>query len=128
MYINGVFLEKKLEVTLTATQMKALNTSPFLIIQAPNSDEYIKITRGYIRMAGTNFATTSRLLIRTTTSESILIQTSTTFFDTSSNAEIMAVQTEVADFAESVELYQSADMTGTGSSVTITLIYQIIKF
>ena len=62
------------------------------------------------------------------TSESVLIQTSTTFFDTSSNAEIMSVQTEVADFAESVELYQSADMTGTGSSVTITLIYQIIKF
>lgn len=128
MYINGVFLEKKLEVTLTATQMKALFTSPFLIIQAPNSDEYIKITRGYIRMAGTNFATTSRLLIRTSTSESTLIQTSTTFFDTNSNAEIMSVQTEVADFAESVELYQSADMTGTGSSVTITLIYQIIKF
>ena len=128
MYINGVFLEKKLEVTLTAAQMKALNTSPFQIIQAPNSDEYIRITRGYIRMSGTNFTNTSRLLIRTMTSESVLIQTSTTFFDTSSNAEIMSVQTEVADFAESVELYQSADMTGTGSSVTITLIYQIIKF
>lgn len=128
MVVNGVYLEKLVEITLTAAQMKALNTSPFQIIQAPNSDEYIRITRGYIRMSGTNFTNTSRLLIRTMTSESVLIQTSTTFFDTSSNAEIMSVQTEVADFAESVELYQSADMTGTGSSVTITLIYQIIKF
>ena len=128
MVVNGVYLEKLVEITLTADQMKALNTSPFQIIQAPNSDEYIRITRGYIRMSGTNFTNTSRLLIRTMTSESVLIQTSTTFFDTSSNAEIMSVQTEVADFAESVELYQSADMTGTGSSVTITLIYQIIKF
>jgi len=62
------------------------------------------------------------------TSESVLIQTSTTFFDTSSNAEIMELQTEVADFGESIELYQSADMEGTGSSVTIKLIYQIIQF
>ena len=128
MVVNGVYLEKLVEITLTAAQMKALNTSPFQIIQAPNSDEYIRITRGYIRMSGTNFTNTSRLLIRTMTSESVLIQTSTTFFDTSSNAEIMELQTEVADFGESVELYQSADMEGTGSSVTIKLIYQIIQF
>jgi hypothetical protein len=128
MYVNGVYLEKLVEITLTAAQMKTLNTSPFQIIQSPNSDEYIRITRGYIRMSGTNFTNTSRLLIRTMTTESVLIQTSTTFFDTSSNAEIMELQTEVADFGESIELYQSADMEGTGSSVTIKLIYQIIQF
>lgn len=128
MYINGVYLEKKLEVTLSIAEMKSLNSSPYQVIPAPDSDEYIRITRGYIRMAGTNFITTGIMYVRTITTNSNLAQTSATFFDTGSNAEILEMGTEVPNFGEGIELYQAKDMGGTGSSVTLTLIYQIIRF
>ncbi len=127
-FVNNVYLEKKVVRVLTATEMKSMNTSPIFLIDAPRSDEYIRVTRGYIRIAGTAFTGTNSLEVRTRSTNSILAQTDAAFFSIASNAAILTQGTEVADFAEGVELYQATDMEGTGSAVTITIIYQIIRF
>lgn len=127
-FVNSVFLEKKFVRVLTATEAKSLNTTPIKILQGVRSDEYYRITRGYISMDGAVFTDGSELSIRTETTNSELIESSAAFFGTASNKEIMSRLVEVADFGEGLEIYQSADMGGTGSEVTITIIYQIIRF
>ena len=127
-FVNGVSMEQKVVITLTATQMKLLNSSPIMAIDSVRSDEYIKVTRAYIRSGGGSFTGGTRLLLKTDTSESVLAQTSTTFFDTSNNTEILELGTEALDFGEGLSITQSSDMGGTGSEVTLTVIYQIIQF
>jgi len=126
-HVNGIPQIKRFALTLSAAVMKTLNTSPIPLQIPVASDEYIRIERGFVKIGGTAFTDSRQLHIETETSNNTLIRSETTFFLSTNATELLVHQTEHLDFGESIRLYQTSDMTGTGSDCTITLFYQIIK-
>ncbi len=126
-HFNGIPQTKRFELTLTAAVMKTLNTSPIPLQIPVMSDEYIRIEKGFVEVGGTAFTNSQQLDIETITTGSTLTNSETSVFASTNFIGLMINQTEQLDFGEGLQLYQAADMTGTGSDCTITLFYQIIK-
>ncbi len=126
-HFNGIPQIKRFELTLTAAVMKTLNTSPIPLQIPVMSDEYIRIEKGFVEVGGTAFTNSQQLDIDTITTGSTLTNSETSAFSVANYVGLMINQSEQLDFGEGLQLYQAADMTGTGSDCTITLFYQIIK-
>lgn len=128
-WVNNVYQEQRLDLTMDDTVFKDFNTAPFKVLDDLDADEYYKVTRALIR-SNTSGAITSgvALQLRTITTNTVLATTSGTFFDTSNNTEIMTI-VEALDFGEGLEFFQVSDMEGGASTtITVTIFYQIIKF
>jgi hypothetical protein len=125
--IAGIPSLKRLELTLSASDMKNLNTFPIPLSIGVDTDEYIRIEKGFVKVGATAFTNSQALVVRTVTSNTTLSQSESTAFATVNYKGLMNISAESLDFGEDLELYQSSDMTGTGSDCTIILFYQIIK-
>lgn len=126
--INNLFAWTKLEVTLTGTQVAALNTTPIEILPPCAANEYYEIEKVLYQLdyneAWSNTVVT--LNVQTATSNNSL-NSITNLFSQVADAYLKGtVGTEVLDMGEGVELATSVDAgAGTTNSVKVVVYYRI---
>ena len=138
-YINGVNLERKLEVVLDSTLMSSLATNPAMILPEPEFDEYYKINRAYAALMSpteTEFLVTDlsdnivtndndEIVANEVSGETppsigfqimssggyVLAHSTADFFETDNNKQILTIEPENLNFQESLSITQAADST-----------------
>ena len=127
-YVNDLFVEKQITVTLNETVMENLTTTTEILPDL-RGNEYYEITRGYVRLDGTSATAGVKVSIITSTTNTELASIPATFFDTTDNVGEVDIVATSLDFGEgiSIESVSDMEMPDSDTIVTIKLVYRIVQ-
>lgn len=129
-FIGGVNTERVMEVTLDATRVDNLNSSPYFLLHDPASDEHWVLKRGYASISvSTPFTGGGNPVIRTRTTGTTIATFPAGFVNSGASTKaLLTIAAESFDQGEGWEIYNSAEASsGTGSTIKLILIYQLQK-
>ena len=128
-YINGLFVEKLASIVIPNNVLNNL-TLGLEVLPTLAADEFYQITRGYIRLNGAAADSGKKVNIETSDIGHTLYSIKATFFNTADNVGYLDEDAHIeADihFGEALILKAASAMTFIDTTLTINLVYRIIK-
>jgi hypothetical protein len=128
-YINGLFVEKLASIIVPNDVLNNLTLGLEILPTLPDN-EFYQITRGYIRLNGAAANSGKKVNIETSDIGHTLWSIKATFFNTADNVGYLDEDAHVeADihFGEALILKAASAMTFIDTTLTINLVYRIIK-
>ena len=128
-YINGLFVEKLASIVVPTDVLNNL-TQGLEILPALPDNEFYQITRGYIRLNGAAADSGKKVNIQTSGEGHALSSIKATFFNTPDNVGYLDEESHLEvdiHFGEALTLIASSAMTFIDTTLTINLVYRIIR-
>ena len=128
-YINGLFVEKLASIVVPTDVLNNL-TQGLEILPALPDNEFYQITRGYIRLNGAAADSGKKVNIETSGEGHALSSIKATFFNTPDNVGYLDEESHLEvdiHFGEALTLIASSAMTFIDTTLTINLVYRIIR-
>ena len=128
-YINGLFVEKLASIVLPNDVLNNLSQGLEILPALPDN-EFYQITRGYVRLNGAAAMAGHVVNIQTTTGLHILDTIKATFFNTANNVGYVdpePLSEEGVYFGEGITIIAPTDMAFVDTTLTINLVYRIIR-
>jgi len=128
-YINGLFVEKLASIVVPTDVLNNL-TLGLEVLPTLAADEFYQITRGYLRLNGDPPMSTHKVGIETSVIGHDLAEIPAAFFSEANNVGYLTMSAHLEDdihFGEALILKASSAMTFIDTTLTINLVYRIIK-
>lgn len=126
--LNNISSWAKAEITLTGTEAAALFTTPIILLEACDVNEYYEVGKMlvYLEYNEAWSSTTPVLRVKTGTTGSVLNSISNVFSQVADAYLLGTVGTEALNMGESLKLETSADAgSGTTNSVKVVIYYRV---
>jgi hypothetical protein len=128
-YINGLFVEKLASIVVPTDVLNNLTLGLEVLPTLPDN-EFYQITRGYIRLNGDPPMATHKVSIETSVIGHDLAEIPAAFFSESNNVGYLTMSNHLEDdihFGEALILKASSEMTFVDTTLTLNIVYRIIK-
>jgi len=128
-YINGLFVEKLASIVVPTDVLNNLTLGLEVLPTLPDN-EFYQITRGYIRLNGNPPMSTHKVSIATSVIGHDLEEIPAAFFSEANNVGYLTMSNHLEDdihFGEALILKAASEMTFVDTTLTINLVYRIIK-
>jgi hypothetical protein len=128
-YINGLFVEKLASIVVPTDVLNNLTLGLEVLPTLPDN-EFYQITRGYIRLNGDPPMATHKVTIETSVIGHDLAEIPAAFFSESNNVGYLTMSNHLEDdihFGEALILKASSEMTFVDTTLTLNIVYRIIK-
>lgn len=128
-YINGLFVEKLVSIVVPTDVLNNL-TLGLEVLPTLAADEFYQITRGYLRLNGNPPMATHKVSIETSVIGHDLAEIPAAFFSESNNVGYLTMSNHLEDdihFGEALILKASSEMTFVDTTLTLNIVYRIIK-
>ena len=128
-YINGLFVEKLASIVVPTDVLNNLTLGLEVLPTLPDN-EFYQITRGYIRLNGNPPMSTHKVSIATSVIGHDLAEIPAAFFSEANNVGYLTMSNHLEDdihFGEALILKAASEMTFVDTTLTINLVYRIIK-
>jgi hypothetical protein len=128
-YINGLFVEKLASIVVPTDVLNNL-TLGLEVLPTLAADEFYQITRGYIRLNGNPPMATHKVTIETSVIGHDLAEIPAAFFSESNNVGYLTMSNHLEDdihFGEALILKANSEMTFVDTTLTLNIVYRIIK-
>jgi hypothetical protein len=128
-YINGLFVEKLASIVVPTSVLNNLTLGLEVLPTLPDN-EFYQITRGYIRLNGDPPMATHKVSIETSVIGHDLAEIPAAFFSESNNVGYLTMSNHLEDdihFGEALILKASSEMAFVDTTLTLNIVYRIIK-
>jgi hypothetical protein len=128
-YINGLFVEKLVSIVVPTDVLNNL-TLGLEVLPTLAADEFYQITRGYIRLNGDPPMATHKVSIETSVIGHDLAEIPAAFFSEANNVGYLTMSAHLEDdihFGEALILKASSEMAFVDTTLTLNIVYRIIK-